>query len=55
MHSENTQIKYLNKKYNITEETRQILASKWNSMATKIGNIQNKTIIEGFEEVKRRM
>jgi hypothetical protein len=52
MHSENTQIKYLNKKYNITEETRQTLASKWNSMATKIGNIQNKTIIEGFEEVK---
>jgi hypothetical protein len=52
MHSENTQIKYLNKKYNITEETRQILASKWNTMATKIGNIQNKTIIEGFEEVK---
>lgn len=52
MHSENIQIKYLNKKYNITEETRQILASKWNTMATKIGNIQNKTIIEGFEEVK---
>jgi hypothetical protein len=52
MHSENTRIKYLNKKYNITEETRQILATKWNSMATKIGNIQNKTIIEGFEEVK---
>ena len=52
MHSENTQIKYLNKKYNITEETRQILASKWNTMATKIGSIQNKTIIEGFEEVK---
>ena len=52
MHSENIQIKYLNKKYNITEETRQILASKWNTMAAKIGNIQNKTIIEGFEEVK---
>jgi protoporphyrinogen oxidase len=52
MHSENTQIKYLNKKYNITEETRQILASKWNTMETKIGSIQNKTIIEGFEEVK---
>ena len=52
MHSENTQIKYLNKKYNITEETRQILASKWNTMATKIGSIQNKTIIDGFEEVK---
>ena len=52
MHSENTQIKYLNKTHNITEETRQILASKWNSLATKIGSIQNKTIIEGFEEVK---
>ena len=52
MHSENTQIKYLNKTHNITEETRQILASKWNLIATKIGSIQNKTIIEGFEEVK---
>ena len=52
MHSENTQIKYLNNKSNITEEKRQLLASKWNSIATKIGNIHNKTIIEGFEEVK---
>jgi len=52
MHSENTKIKYLNKSHNITEETRQKLASKWNSMATKIGSIHNKTIIEGFEEVK---
>ena len=52
MHSENTQIKYLNKPHNITEETRQTLASKWNSMATKIGSIQNKTILQGFEEVK---
>jgi len=52
MHSENTKIKYLNKTHNITEETRQILASKWNSMAIKIGGIENKTIIEGFEEVK---
>ena len=52
MHSENTQIKYLNKTHNITEETRQILASKWNLIATKIGSIQNKTIMEGFEDVK---
>jgi hypothetical protein len=52
MHSENIQIKYLNKTHIITEEKRQILASKWNSIAAKIGNIHNKTIIEGFEEVK---
>ena len=52
MHSENTAIKYLNNKYNISEEKRQLLASKWNEIAIKIGNIHNKTIIEGFEEVK---
>lgn len=52
MHSENTKIKYMNKTHNITEEMRQKLASKWNLIATKIGSIQNKTIIEGFEEVK---
>ena len=52
MHSENTKIKYMNKTHNITEEMRQKLASKWNTLATKIGGIQNKTIIEGFEEVK---
>jgi hypothetical protein len=52
MHSENTKIKYLNKSHNITEETRQKLASKWNILATKIGSVHNKTIIEGFEEVK---
>ena len=46
------QIKYLNKTHNITEEIRQKIASKWNSIATKIGNIHNKTIIQGFEEVK---
>jgi len=52
MHSENTKIKYMNKTHNITEEMRQKLAAKWNLIATKIGNIHNKTIIEGFEEVK---
>jgi hypothetical protein len=52
MHSENTKIKYMNKTHNITEETRQKLASKWNSIATKIGKIHNKTIIQGFEEIK---
>jgi hypothetical protein len=52
MHSENIYIKYLNNKYTINEEKRQILASKWNEIASKIGNIQNKTIIKGFEEVK---
>ena len=52
MHSENTKIKYMNKTHNVTEEMRQKLASKWNSIAAKIGSIQNKTIFEGFEEVK---
>ena len=52
MHSENTKIKYMNKTHNITEEKRQKLAAKWNLIATKIGSIDNKTIIEGFEEIK---
>jgi hypothetical protein len=52
MHSENIPIKYLSNKYNITEEKRQQLASIWNELATKIGNKHDKTIIEGFEEIK---
>ena len=46
MHSENIKIKYLNNSHDITEETRQKLALKWNTIATKIGSIQNKTGIE---------
>jgi len=55
MHSENTQIKYLNKTYNITEDIRQKLAEQWNLLATKIGNIHDKTILEGFDEIKEEM
>ena len=52
MHSENIPINYLCNKYNITEDKRQELASIWNDLAIKIGNKRDKTIIEGFEEVK---
>ena len=48
MHSENTNIKYLCSKYNITETERQRLAEKWNTIASKIGNIKDKTIVEAF-------
>ena len=48
MHSENTNIKYLCSKYNITETERQRLAEKWNIIASKIGNIKDKTIVEAF-------
>jgi hypothetical protein len=53
MHSENIHINYLCNKYNVTEEKRQKLASIWNKLATKIGNKHDKTIIEGFEEIKQ--
>lgn len=36
MHSENTKIKYLCDKHNITEEQRQVLASKWNDIIKNI-------------------
>ena len=52
MHSENIPINYLSNKHSITEEKRQQLASIWNELATKIGNKRDKTIIEGFEEIK---
>ena len=48
MHSENTNIKYFCSKYNITETERQRLAEKWNTIASKIGNIKDKTIVEAF-------
>ena len=52
MHSENTNIKYMNNKYNLSEEKRQQLASKWNKLASEIGNKHDQTIIKGFEELK---
>jgi monoamine oxidase len=51
MHSENIPIKYMCNKSTISEEKRQILASKWNAIAAKIGNIHDKTIIESFKEI----
>jgi hypothetical protein len=36
MHSENTKIKYLCDKHNITEDQRQVLASKWNEIIKNI-------------------
>ena len=50
MHSENILIKYLNK-YEISEEKRQIIAKKWTEIASKISNIENKTILEAFKEI----
>ncbi len=48
MHSENTNIKYLCNKYNINETDRQRLTEKWNIIASKIGNVKDKTIVEAF-------
>jgi hypothetical protein len=48
MHSENTNIKYLCSKYNINETDRQRLTEKWNIIASKIGNVKDKTIVEAF-------
>ena len=52
MHSENILIKYLTNKQDITEEQRQELAIKWNGIISKISKLKDKTIIEGFEEIK---
>ena len=52
MHSENTNIKYLFSKYNISEENRQKIALKWNQIAKILGNHNNKTIMEAFKEIK---
>lgn len=52
MHSENTNIKYLCSKNNISEKNRQKIALKWNQMAKIIGNYNNKTIMEAFKEIK---
>ena len=51
MHSENTPITYLSTKCNITEDKRQTMATKWNELAVKISNIQDKTIIEALQQI----
>ena len=51
MHSENTKIEYMSSTHNISEEKRQQLATKWNELAYKMGNMPNQTIIEAFEQL----
>jgi hypothetical protein len=46
MHSENTKIKYLCDKHNISEEQRQVLASKWNDIIKNISPDDNASISE---------
>ena len=53
MHSENILIKYLNK-FEISEEKRQLIAKKWTNIAFKISNIDNKTILEAFNEINKQ-
>ena len=54
MHSENVSIEYMSSKHNISEDKRQQLAKKWNEMASKIGNIPNKTIVEAFDQLTKK-
>ncbi len=51
MHSENTKIKYLCDKYNISEEQRQILASKWNNIIKNISPDDNKSITDVMSQL----
>ena len=51
MHSEKTSIEYMSSNYNISEDKRQQLATKWNNLASKMGNMPNQTIIEAFEQL----
>jgi monoamine oxidase len=53
MHSEKTPIEYITPQGNISEDKRQQLATKWNNLATKIGSMSNKTIVEAFEQLTR--
>jgi len=54
MHSENVSIEYMSSKHNISEDKRQTIASKWNELASKIGSIPNKTIIEAFDQLTKK-
>jgi hypothetical protein len=51
MHSENTAIEYMSSTHTISEDKRQQLATKWNELAGKMGNMPNQTIIEAFEQL----
>ena len=51
MHSENTTIEYMSSTHTISEDKRQQLATKWNELAGKMGNMPNQTIIEAFEQL----
>jgi len=53
MHSEKTSIEYMSSNGNISEDKRQQMATKWNDLATKIGNMPNKTIMEAFEQLEK--
>lgn len=53
MHSEKTSIEYMSSNGNISEDKRQQMAIKWNDLATKIGNMPNKTIMEAFEQLEK--
>ena len=54
MHSENTTIEYMSSTHNISEDKRQQLATKWNELAGKMGNMPNQTIIEAFEQLTNK-
>ena len=51
MHSESTPIEYMSSTHTISEDKRQQLATKWNELAGKMGNMPNQTIIEAFEQL----
>ncbi len=51
MHSENTNITFLLNNQIINGEQIQKLALIWNQIASKIGKLDNKTILDGFEEI----
>jgi hypothetical protein len=51
MHSENTAIEYMSANHSISEDKRQQLATKWNELAAKMGDMPNQTIIEAFEQL----
>ena len=54
MHSENTTIEYMSSNHSISEDKRQRLATKWNELAAKMGNMPNQTIIDAFEQLTKK-